>query len=151
MISQYNVLNYIYKLENFEEFHYPFDNPASEETKKNEEEKQKTEISEIQKKDILPKFDLLPGFDNIKFIFVNSDLSELIQKAKFQGKFDIVVLGFFHGHHLKDKFCQTLKEKQGYVYAELPVNFVGIKKEFKEKCYEKVENMAKSCGLKKIL
>ena len=192
MVSEFNIVRCLYKLEDFEEYHFPFENTKKNSTESQKEvsgseesKKEESKISEIKKdepeivKDIKPEEELkvqekiedltikdednkkdkvvkepmlLPGLINasIKFYIMSSDLSEVCSKPRFSKLFDAVVIGFFHGHNLKDKFPDILKDN-ARIYTELPINFVGIKEEYKKKCYEKIETMANTCGLAKIL
>ena len=94
--------------------------------------------------------ELLKGLKklNIKIYLVSEELSVLSQKARFANLFDVAVIGFYHSQHATGNFASILKKPTGVTYIELPKNFVGIKAEIKEKCYEKQVSLVKAAGLK---
>ena len=152
MVSEFNIMRSLYMLEDSKEYHFPFAEFDTNNTAKPSTDKEETksittkQVEEEVKKE--PK--LLPGLANTKLFLSSLELPELINKPRFKNLFNTAVIGFFHGHHIKDNFTSILKD-EARVFAELPVNFVGIKDEYKKKCYEKVETMAKACGLVKVL
>jgi len=96
--------------------------------------------------------ELLEGLKrlNLKIYLMSEELPAIIPKSRFSKFFDVAVIGFYHTQFATGKFSEILKKPHGVAYIEQPKNFVGIRNEIKEKCYEKQAEIVKKSGLKQL-
>jgi hypothetical protein len=84
-------------LETLEDYHFPPEMDRYSKYRKQwaGEEAEETKVEEEVELEVPPETgSVLPGLDNVKFIFLNDPLDSILTRAKFQGLFDRVILGY---------------------------------------------------------
>lgn len=160
MISEFQFLHFLHKLDKLQTYHHPFEQ-NSPESKHEDSEDEKNDPStqdehsvgsESEGQGFVCATEVLAGLQklNVKVYLVSENLGTLATKGRLEKLFDVAVVGFYHTHHAGKEFPKILRDQHSVAYIELPKNFVGIKAEVKESCYKRQADIVREGGLKML-
>lgn len=84
----------------------------------------------------------------IKIIPTFEDIEKIFEKKKYQGIFDVIVLGFIHSGYLKKPELAKISKKNVEIWMESTKFLVPIKQKEREELNLKLSELAKSMNLK---